>query len=68
MPHICSDEPVLLFRSGVGVCIAGVRRGRVVVVVAPFCEVVCEFESWRVGGGVFEIDHYELFVGVGREK
>ena len=29
-----------------------------VVVVAPFCEVVCEFEAGDVGVGVFEVDDY----------
>lgn len=38
------------------------------VVVAPFCEVVCEFEARGVAGGVFEVDHDELFVGVGGKE
>ena len=38
------------------------------VVVAPFGEVVGEFESAGVGGGVFEVDDDELFVLVCGEE
>jgi hypothetical protein len=56
---------VLFGNSGVGGGVAGVGGG-LVVVVAPFCKVVCEFEAGGVGIGVFEINDYELFVLVGR--
>ena len=45
--------------------VTGERVERVVVVVGPFGEVVCEFEAWQVGGGVLEVDDHELFVLVG---
>lgn len=63
MVNVAPDEAFLFLECGVVVCIArpGCRRWGMVV-VAPFCEMVCEFEAWGVGGGVFEIDDYELFV------
>lgn len=48
--------------------VAGMRRDRVVIVVAPFCEMVCKLETWCIGGGVFKVDDYELFVGVGWQE
>ena len=34
-------------------------RGRGgVVVVTPFCEVVCKFEAGDIGRGIFEVDDY----------
>jgi len=54
--------------GGEGFGVADVGRGGVVVVVAPFCEVVCEFETGGVAGGVFEVDYDELFVGVCGEE
>jgi hypothetical protein len=39
-----------------------------VVVVAPFCEVVCEFQTTGIGGCIFEVDDDQLFVGVLREE
>lgn len=38
------------------------------IVVAPFRKVVCEFQTGGVGGGVFEVDNYELFVVIGWEE
>ena len=38
------------------------------IVVAPFCEMVCELETWSIGGSVFEVDDYELLVGVGWQE
>ena len=34
------------------------------VVITPFCKMVCEFEAGRIRGCVFKIDHDKLFVGV----
>lgn len=34
------------------------------VIVAPFREVVCEFEAGDIGGSVFEVDDDELLVFV----
>lgn len=41
------------------------RGDRVMIIIAPFCEVVCELETRGVCGGVFEVDNDKLFVGVG---
>lgn len=65
MVDVGFDEAALFFFGGVVLGVAGVGSNRVVVVVAPFCEVICEFEAAGVGGGVFEVDDDELFVGVG---
>jgi hypothetical protein len=59
---------VLFFFGGVVVSVAGVRCDGVVVVVAPFCEVVCELKTGGVGGGVFKVNDDELFVRVGWEE
>jgi len=50
------------------VSVAGMGSDRVVIVVAPFCEMVCELETWSIGGSVFEVDDYELLVGVGWQE
>ncbi len=68
MQDVAADEALLLFGGWVVVCVAGVGGLRVVVVVAPFGEVVCEFEAAHVGVGVFEVDDDELFVFVGGEE
>jgi hypothetical protein len=39
-----------------------------VIVVAPFREMVCELKTWRIGRSVFEVDDYELFVGIGWQE
>lgn len=49
MVDIRADEGSLFFKGWVIVGIACPWSGGVVVVVAPFCEVVCEFETWGVG-------------------
>jgi hypothetical protein len=59
------DEAVLLLGRRVQRRVAGVGAGRVVVVVGPLGEVVCEFQPRRVGGGVLEVDDDELLVLVG---
>jgi hypothetical protein len=43
MVDIRTDEFRLLLESGIVVCVAGPRLGGIVVVVAPFREVVCKF-------------------------
>lgn len=61
-------EAALFFFRRVVVCITGVRRNGVMIIIAPFCEVICELETRGVGGGVFEVDDDELFVGVSWEE
>ncbi len=65
MVHVRFDGAALFLGRGVAGRVAGVGAGGVVVVVGPFGEVVCEFEAGEVGGGVLEVDYYELFVFVG---
>lgn len=63
MVQVGFDEAILLLRRGVAALgAAGVGGGRVVIVVGPLGEVVCEFEPWQVGRGIFKIDDNELFV------
>lgn len=62
--YVALDEATLLLRGRVGLHVAGVRGGGVVVVVGPLGEVVCELEAGEVGRGVFEVDDDELFVFV----
>ena len=60
-------EAGLLF--GMGVLVGITFPGYVcVVVVAPFCKVVCEFVAGCVGVGVLEVYDYELFVLIGGEE
>lgn len=59
------EEEFLLVWGWVASRIAAVRRGGVVVVVRPFCEVVCELDAAGVGTCVFEVDDYKLLVRVG---
>ncbi len=40
----------------------GPREGGVVVVGAPFLEVVGDVVAARIGAGVFEVDHYDAMV------
>ena len=68
MLDICFEEAVLFLRGRVSFLVEGVGCGRGVVVVAPFGEMVCEFQAGGVGGGVFEVDYDELFVFVGGEE
>lgn len=49
---------MLFFAGGVVCVVEGVGGGGGVVVVAPFGEVVCEFQAGNVRGGVFEVDDY----------
>lgn len=69
MVDITFDETALLLQRRVVFGIACPRFRSVVVIVAPFREMVCEFEARCVGGCVFEVYDDELFVGVlGKEK
>lgn len=63
-----ADEALLVLRGGVEGVGALPGEGWVVVVVAPFREVVCEFQAGGVGVCVFEVDDDELFVGVCGEE
>ena len=38
------------------------------VVIAPFCEMVCKFQAWSIGVCVLEVDDYELLVLVCGEE
>ena len=64
MIHVRLDGAALFLGRGVARGVTGVRAGRVVVVVGPLGEVVCEFETREVGGRVLEVDYHELFVFV----
>lgn len=66
MVDIGFDKPPLLVWGGVTGDIARIGPDGVVVVVGPFGKVVCKFEARHVGGGVFKVDHDELFVLVCR--
>lgn len=37
-----------------------------VIIVAPFREVISEFKAWKIGAGIFEIDDNKLLVLVFR--
>jgi hypothetical protein len=64
---IAADETALLLERRIQMRIARKGDGEVVV-VAPFSEMVCEFETGGVGRGVFEINDHKLFVRVLGEK
>lgn len=57
MLNISFEEAVLLFWCGICIRIEGIWLGRIMVVVAPFREVVCEFEAGDVGRGILEVDN-----------
>ena len=64
-----ADEVTLLFEGWVAVCVACPGFIGIVIVVAPFCEMVGKFKAGGVGGCILEINDYELFVVVcGEEK
>ena len=68
MHDIGADEAALFFWARVAGRVAGVGLGGVVVVVAPFGEVVGEFHAGCVGRGVLEVDDDELAVLVVGEE
>ena len=63
-----ADEAVLFFWAWVAGCVAGVGLRGVVVVVAPFGEVVGEFHAGCVGRGVLEVDDDKLAMFVVGEE
>lgn len=62
MIDVRTDEPALLFGGWIHSGIAYMRSVRIVVIVAPFREVICEFKTNGVGRCVLEINDDELFV------
>lgn len=68
MINITANEPLLFLESRIPRRITEPRLLRVVIVVAPFRKVVCELETRRVGGCIFEVNNDELFVRVLREE
>jgi hypothetical protein len=60
---IAADESALLLERRVQTRIAHKGDGEVVV-VAPFREMISEFETGGIGRGVFEINDHELFVRI----
>ena len=68
MHHITPDEAVLLFGRRVSLGIARVARVWMVIVVAPFSEVVRKLQARRSGVGVLEINHDQLSMFICRVK
>lgn len=67
--YICSDETLLFFNCGVVFSIACPGHwSRCMVIVTPFCKVICEFQTRCIGACVFEIDDDKLFVMVRRKE
>jgi hypothetical protein len=60
---IAADETALLLKRRIQMRIADKGDGEMVV-VAPFSEMVSEFETGGIGRGVFEINDHELFVRI----
>lgn len=61
---VSADKPSLLLHGRIILSIASLRLLLIMVVVAPLREMVCEFQTRGIGGCIFKIDNYELFVGV----
>lgn len=68
MVYVGFDKATLFFFCRVVLGIAGVGSDGVVVIIAPFCEMVCELETRGISGGVFEVDDDKLFVSIGWEE
>lgn len=68
MGDIGFDKTALLFGCWIDFLVDRVRNFRVMIVVAPFCEVICELEAWNIGIGVFEVDDDKLLVLVSRRE
>lgn len=64
MVYIRPDEPPLLLKGWVSFGVAGPRVISIVVVVAPLCEVICEFETGGISGCVLKVDDGQLLVVV----
>lgn len=62
MLHIGLDETALLLGCGVALSIAGIRGGRVMVIVRPLGEMVGELKPWQVGGSILKVDDDELLM------
>lgn len=58
----------MFFDGRIVLGVAGFWLLLVMIIVAPLCEVVREFETWCVGRGVLEVDNDELFVTVRWEE
>ena len=65
MLNVSLDEAVLFFWGWIALRAAGERDELVAVVIAPFGEVVSEFETGKIGIGVFKVDDDKLFMLVG---
>ena len=63
--YIGFEETVLFFWSWVATSAADPRSVGFVIVVAPFGEVVCKLESWKISCRVFKVDDDELLVFIG---
>lgn len=68
MINVGTNKASLLLDGGIIVRVARPWFVGIVVVVAPFREVVCEFQTRGIGGCVLEVDDYELFVCILREE
>ena len=65
MIDIRLQEAVLFLRGRVVACIAHVGKCLIMVVVAPFVEVIGKLKASNIGGRVLEVNHDELLVFVG---
>jgi len=66
--HVGANEAILLFGSGVEGRVAEPGHLLIVVVVAPFGEVVGELEARGVCVGVLEVNDNQLLVRVGGQE
>ena len=64
MVEISADKAALFLDGRVVLSITSLGLLLVMIVIAPLRKMVCEFEARCIGGCVFEVDDYELFVGV----
>ena len=67
MLYVCFEKTVLFFWRRIHPRAESVRRG-VMIVIAPFCEMVCEFLSRNVCRGVFKVDYDQLLVLICRKQ
>ena len=68
MVEVSTDEAALFFDGRIILSVASLWLFLVVVVVAPFSEVVCKFEARCVSRGILEVNDYELLMAVGWEE
>jgi hypothetical protein len=64
---IRGNETVLFFWCWICTRVACPGPFGIVIVVAPFGEMICEFQGWYIGCRVFKVYYNELFVGISRE-